>query len=297
MAADLFAKNIARKIFLEDWGLKLLALVITIGLWLIVNGLSTPMTKRLTVPFTFNIPSNAQVTNIPVQQVEIEITGDKRRVEDIRSSDLVASLDLSEMKPGNWVLTLTPDTVNVPLPQGVKLGDIAPGRIPVNIEAVEEKEVEVRAETVGRVAAGFEIYTAAVLPPRITIRGPASVVRVIEYLQTDEIDIAGKREEFTARQVAVSSPNPQAAILNTVVDVVFRIGETRIERVFTLPVSGEAGKTATFAIYGPKTWIARLRADDLKVEMFLDGDGELKPHVILPEGTESVAEVSKLRLN
>ena len=44
----LFVKHIARKIFLEDWPMKVVALVITLALWLGVTGLSTPTTQRLT---------------------------------------------------------------------------------------------------------------------------------------------------------------------------------------------------------------------------------------------------------
>ena len=135
------------------------------------------------------------------------------------------------------------DTISVPLEQGVTLVEVVPGRIAVNIEAVEEKDIEVMAQTTGNVAAGFEIYSTAVLPPKISVRGPASVVRTIEFVQTDRIDITGKKDGFTARQIAVTSPDPKAAVLNTVVDVAFRIGEHRFERAFITPVIGLAGKT------------------------------------------------------
>src|SRR5678816_2154323 len=101
MARKLFAKHIFRKIFLEDWALKLLALVITFGLWFIVTGLSTPTTKRLTVPLVLSISSNAQVVNAPLQEVDIEISGDKRKIEQINRSELSATVDLTDTQPGD----------------------------------------------------------------------------------------------------------------------------------------------------------------------------------------------------
>jgi YbbR domain-containing protein len=293
----LFLTHILRKIFLEDWAPKLLALVITFALWLGVTGLSTPTTKRLTVPLNLNISSNAQVMNVPQQDVQIEISGDKRKIEQIRSSDLIASLDLTEMKPGDWVVSLSPDTVFVPLPQGVKLVDVAPGRIPINIEAVEEKDLEVRANPIGTIAAGYEIYNTIVLPSRIRVRGPASVMKTLEFVQTDGIDIADRKEEFTARQIAVTAPDPRAAVLNTVVDVIFRIGEKRVERSFTIPVAGDKSKTASFVIYGPRTPLMKVRADDLKAEPYLDDNGEEAVRVVLPNDLENVVEIRRLRLN
>jgi hypothetical protein len=41
-------ERLLRKLFLEDWGLKLLALAITIALWLGVTGQNKPVTLRVT---------------------------------------------------------------------------------------------------------------------------------------------------------------------------------------------------------------------------------------------------------
>lgn len=294
----LFFRHILRKVFLEDWGLKLVALAITLALWLGVTGLSTPTKTRINVPLNLNVASDAQITNVPQQQVEIEISGDKRKVDQIARGELTASLDLTLMKPGNWVVSLLPGEVVVaPLPPGVNLVDVVPGRIGVNIEAVEEKEFDVQPETTGDVAPGFEVYSSASIPQRIRVRGPSSVIRALEYVQTDRIDISDKKADFTARQVVVSSPNAQAAILNTVVDVIFRIGERRIERTFTSPISGEPGKTATFTVFGPKTALQKTKADEFKVEMYIDGMGELKPQVTLPADLENLSEVKRVKMN
>src|SRR6478609_6741172 len=40
-------ERVLRKTFLEDWGLKLLALVITLALWLAVTGQNKPVTLRV----------------------------------------------------------------------------------------------------------------------------------------------------------------------------------------------------------------------------------------------------------
>ena len=43
----LFIKNILRKVFLEDWLMKLMALIITFALWMGVTGLSQPAVQRM----------------------------------------------------------------------------------------------------------------------------------------------------------------------------------------------------------------------------------------------------------
>ncbi len=288
MARKLFAKHILRKLFLEDWALKLLALVITFALWFGVTGLSTPTTKRITVPLNFNISNNAEITSSPIQEVDIVISGDKRKIDQINKADLIASLDLTDVAPGDRVVSLTPENVYVQLPQGIKLTEVAPGRIAVSLEVVEEKDIEVKTITIGVTANGFEVYNTTVLPSKIRVRGPASVVKILEYVQTDKVELTGKKDDFTAKQVAVTSSNPKVSVLNTVVDVFVRIGETRIERTFSTPVNG---KIATFTIYGPKTLITKAKADAFKVEM--TGD---TPQLILPPELQDLAEIRKLAI-
>jgi YbbR domain-containing protein len=293
----LFAKHILRKVFLEDWALKLTALGITLALWLGVTGLSTPATRRITVPLYLYVASNAQVVNQPPQEVEVELSGDKRKVEQLNRSDLVASVDLSDTASGERVVSLSPQNVYMELPQGVKLTDIAPSRIAVTIEKVEEREVEVRVETTGTPAAGYEVYSTTALPPRIRVRGPESIVRMVEYVRTEKISIAGKTDDVTVRQVPVAASDPKAAVLNTFVDVVYRIGERRVDRPVTVPMPGVAGKTVSFILYGPRSVVNRIAAADIRVEMSLNSDGEETPSVTLPEDVRNSVEVRRVRVN
>lgn len=290
MVEKLFAKHFIRKVFLEDWGLKLIALVVTLGLWFGVTGLSTPTTKRFTVPLNLSIASNVQIVNSPLQEIEIEVTGDKRKVEQINRAELAASVDLTDITSGDRVILLSPESVGVPLPQGIKLVEVAPTRIAVNLEAVEEKDLEVRAVTTGEPAAGYEVYTSSALPPSVRVRGPASIVRRLEYVETDRVDLSGRKEDFTARQVPVVAPDPKAAVLNTFVDIVLRIGEKRVERTFTVPTAGPLPKPVTFTIYGPRTLLSKARADGFKVQSI---DGE-PPKVTLPTELRDVVEVRKV---
>ncbi|MFN0278860.1 MAG: YbbR-like domain-containing protein [Pyrinomonadaceae bacterium] len=291
MTGNLWTKHVVRKVFLEDWGLKLIALAITLGLWFGVTGLSTPTTKRFTIPLNLDISSNAQIVNSPLQEIEIEVSGDKRKVEAVNRSEMAASLDLTDVAPGERVVLLSPESVFVALPQGVKLVEVAPSRIAVNLEAVEEEDFEVKTVTAGEPAAGYEVYTSSSVPPSVRVRGPASIVQMLEFVQTDKINLTGKKDDFTAKQVPVVAPNPKAAVLNTFVDVVFKIGEKRIERTFT--VTGTSGKTATFTIYAPRTLLTRTKPEAFKVE--INGEGE--PQVTLPPELIDFAEIRKLKLN
>lgn len=297
-AKKLFFKHILKKIFLEDWALKLLALVITFALWLSVTGLSTKATRSLVVPLNSSISNDAIITNTLRQDVEIVLRGDKRKLDQINQNDISASLDLSAVKPGDWVIQLSPDTVWVnSLAQGVTLDEVRPSNMAVKLEAVAEKDIAVKAETNGSIATGYEIYSTTVLPPLTRVRGPESIVKTLDHAQTERIDVTGKTESFTARQIAVTSPNQKAAVLNTVVDVFFKIGERRIERSFSLTVPGMQGKMASFVAFGPRSLLSKAQADDFKIEIYLNDRGEEAPRVILQDELQDVVEIRKLKIN
>jgi YbbR domain-containing protein len=289
----LFLKHVARKVFLEDWTTKLVALGITLALWVGVTGLSTPTTRRMTdIPLTLSYSNKTEITNSPVQAVSIVISGDKRKVNQITESGLVVSVDLSDVLPGDRVVQLSPENVSLDLPLGVKLQEIQPSRIAVRLEAVEEKEVPVKVETQGQLPEGFESYSETAMPARVRVRGPASYIRGLASVSTDKIDISEKQADFTARQVPINLSNPKATVPESVVDVTFRIGEQRIERTFSVPLG--TGKRAQVVLFGGKSLFDGILPSDIKVEIAAGSD---KPTVELPDSLSGRVEVRRVKLN
>ena len=288
----LFLGHIARKVFLEDWTTKLVALAITLALWVGVTGLSTPTTRQIAeVPLTLSYSNKTEITSSSVQTVNIVISGDRRKVNQVTENNLVVSVDLSDVLPGERLVALEPDKVSIELPLGVKLQEIRPNRIAVRLESVEEKEVAVNVETTGEPAEGFDVYSETVNPARVRVRGPASYVRGLTSVPTDRIDISGKQTDFFARQVQLNVSNPKATVLESVVDVTFRIGEQRIERILSVPV--ESGRRAHVTLFGARSLLEGLAAKDIRVEV---PETSGSPTVTLPEGVEGRVEVRRVKV-
>ena len=275
----LLVKHILRKIFLEDWAMKLIALAITFALWLGVTGLSKPGSERYTVPLTLRIPDNSIITNTPVQEVEVKISGDDRRLQQIKRGDLNATVDLSDVTAGDRVVSLTPETVSLDLPPGIKLEEVQPNKIAIKLEAVAEKEVAVKAEPVGEPAAGFEIYSETIVPATIRVRGPASFIRTLSSISTEPIDIRDQTSDFTAKQVPVVINNPKATPFETVVDVAFRIGEKRIERQITATADH---RRVRLVLFGPRSLIESIDPAAVNIAIVRGDNGDETVNAILP---------------
>src|SRR5688572_21676271 len=256
--------------------MKLVALAITLALWFGVTGLSTPTTQRLTsIPLSLRFSTDIEVTNAPVEEVDLVVTGDKRKLAQINKNDLIVSVDISDVMPGDRVLSLIPENVSVSLPTGVKLEEVQPNRIAVRIEAVEEREVPVKPETPAGVPAGYEVYSQTVIPAKVRVRGPSSFIRSLDYVSTEAIDLADRVADFTARQVPIGVPNAKASVLSeTVVDVTFRIGEKRVERVYSVPIADGSGRRANVVLFGARSLFENVAAEDLQVQMGRNDAGE-----------------------
>lgn len=289
----LFILHILRKIFLEDWLTKLLALAITVTLWVGVTGLSTPTTRRIAeVSLSFSYSNKTEITSTPVQTISLVLEGDKRKINAILNSELLVSVDVSDVPPGDRVIQLTPDNVQG-LPLGVRVQEIQPSRVSVKLETVEEKDVPVTVDVQGTPADGFEVYSETAVPARVRVRGPASFIRSLTSISTDKIDLAERQSDYSARQIPLSLANPRASVSDAVVDVIFRIGEHRIEKMISVPVEGSS-KKAQLTLYGGRSLFNDLNVNDFKVTPLENSE---RPEVTLPPSLDGRVEVRKVKLN
>lgn len=292
-------RSILHQIFIEDWMMKLFALFITLGLWFAITGLRAPVETRLeNTTLALRLPNEIQIVNSPTETVDLVVTGDKTVIAQINKSNLVVSLDLTDIKAGDHIIELSPENVTVDLPSGTKLKQILPNNINIKLENVEQREVPVKAALGGNVADDFEVYNASVIPAKVRIRGPQSLVRSLDFVATEEIDVKERSEDFTAEQVPLEIPNSKITVLDAAVDVFFRIGERRIERLFLVPVNSEGSiKTATVVLYGARSVLANLRTDDLRVEITENEAGRERLNLITPAEIQGQIEIRKLRVN
>lgn len=289
-------RNLLERLFLDDWMMKLIALIITLGLWFGVTGLRTPTTERLeNVALKLRISNSMEITDLPFKEVALVVTGDNRKIAQIRRDNLTVSVNLIDAQPGNFAMQLTPDNVEVELPTGVRIEQVQPSKISFKLETVERRDITVKAETVDNLPAEFEIYGVSVNPQKVPVRGPSSYISSLDYISTDKIDLKDRKEDFTAQQVPLNVMNSKVAVVDeAVVNVFFRIGERRVERLFVVPVrNSDEKQTATIVLYGARTLLNSIKSEDILVE--LEKDGALITR--FPAELDGKVEIRKRTLN
>src|SRR5207237_8661003 len=83
-----------RELLFEDWGLKLLAILITFGLWWAVTGQRTPAAVRLRHVHMFLVlPSDVEVSNDLREEVDVSLRGSQSALSTLKAGDVVLNFD------------------------------------------------------------------------------------------------------------------------------------------------------------------------------------------------------------
>jgi len=233
----------ARGLVVDDWKLILLALFITLGLWYAVTTQRAPATVRLrSVQLDFILPQDVQIGNDPVEEVDVTLEGGQGKLADLNARNLVARANVSDLKPGDRVARLSDKNVEMDLPEGVRITEIAPRSVTLHLEPVVERRIPVEVRFEGEPPEGFRRLNVAVTPEEVRVGGPESHVEAIEKAYTETISLAGQRDSITLPQVAVDIPDHKVTPLDPTVAVRVEIAEEQTtRRIANVPARTAAG--------------------------------------------------------
>src|ERR1700750_2517609 len=179
-----------RALLFEDWTIKTLALLITLGLWYAVTTQRAPATMRLhNVPLEFVLPENIEIGNDPTKVVEVTLQGGRGKLREINGANHVARADVAALRPGDRVARLS-DSVRMDLPEDVHIIEVTPRSVTLHLETVVEQDVLVEARFEGELPAGFRRTNVTVTPERVHVRGPESHVNSVERAFTETISLS-----------------------------------------------------------------------------------------------------------
>lgn len=287
-----------RKIFVENWSLKLLALAITLALWVAVTGENEPVTIRTAVQLTFIRPNDLDISNDPPKSVDVLLTGSRSRLHSISLLNLVATVDVSANRAGERVVRLSTDRVRMELPEGVKIESFQPSTIPIRLESRVGRQLEVEVRLEGKPAEGYEVYGTQPLPTAVAVRGPGSHIDPLQKAPTETISVEGKKASFAASHVAIDIPDHKVDVVDAIVDVAIEIGERKVEKSFSVRTTGVAGVqrgVATVTLYGPESVIAQLRQEDVKLVLDLSPSGAMTPRLELPSAIQNQIKLVSIK--
>jgi len=262
--------------FLENTGLKVLALLITAVIWLSVASRPVAQVALRNVPILFlNLSASPllEVTDTDVPSAQVYLEGPRDIVDSIRPNEVTVIADMTGVEPGVRVKQLTVDMSR--LPSSVK-GVVEPREIRVRVERVIEKDVPVKPRFDGEPPSGYEVIGWQITPPTVRIGGAESRVRDINEVSTETVRLTGHTEpfyEFVAIDIGSANVNVTDQSQRKVLLAV-TISEQRKERTLSsLPVTvinapgGAQARpaTVTVTLYGPRSLVDAITPADVNV--------------------------------
>ncbi|HEY6996421.1 MAG TPA: CdaR family protein [Candidatus Binatia bacterium] len=259
----------------SNFGLKVLALVIALGLWLAGH---RDTERAIEVPVEFrNIPQDLMVMDNRIDYVVLRLMGPRTLVSTLDSQTLKLSLDLAGAKSGSASFPLGADDFNVP--RGVAIGRITPPVIHLRLEPVVKRMLPVTVRLSGKPTAGYVIGETAANPRTVSVQGPAEEVRRLSAIETISVDVEDSRSAIK-RRVRLSTDGKPLTLSPDQVDVVVNVEEQQVVREFDrVEVQAKDFKGAytispqwvKLRLAGPKTVVEKL---DLTADnVFLDLHG------------------------
>ena len=259
----------------SNLGLKALALIIAVGLWL-AGHRDTERAIEVAVEFR-NLPVDLMVMDNRVDYVVLRLMGPRTLVSTLDPDNLKLSLDLNGAKPGTSSYTLAAEDFNIP--RGVTVGRITPPVIHLRLEPVIKRTLPVTVRLSGKPADGYRVTQTVASPENVSVQGPAEDVRRLTAIETLPLDIEETRGEVK-RRVRLSNDNKPLTITPDQVEVAVTVEEERVTREFDrVEIRARDFKgtytvtppSAHLQLAGPKSVIAGLKLSTENVYLDLRG--------------------------
>jgi YbbR domain-containing protein len=277
----------------ENWGLKVVSLLIASLLWLLVVSENQSEEHFKASLSLVNIPEELVITGGVPQYINVRIVGPRTIVSNVRQRKLGVTLDLGGMQSGTSTYEILPK--RFAMPHGVEVIDISPSKVTLQSDKKARKMLRVKPRFTGTPKEGFEVAEARVVPEEVEVEGAERALQVFREIPTEVVDIDGI-DGSMARETALVPPDPTFRLIDhqqvkVEVDVREMMGERAFTQVVvTLPAGRFTARPAKIEVRlgGNLTVLSRLNAADILVTVARGAtpDGPVKLEVLAPEGTE-----------
>ena len=297
-------KAFLKNAFTEHVGVKLVALVSSIGLFALVHS-EKDTTVYANVPVTYNQPQDRVLVSEPVNEVRLRITGAWTRIKTFDERDIdPISVDLEGLGEGEY--NFSEDMFD--LPPGMRVENINPPGVALRFEKSATKIVPVSPVLDGEPPRGYQVESAIARPSHVTIRGATSVVAVTQGARTERIPVTTATSSFVRNDISLA---PLAGAVTVVgeptvtveVDISKEVGETvleavpvdvrapRWERGATPPALTVAPETVRILLRGSRMALDEIDEDTLAAFVEIPADTVVRrPYPQVPVAVEGIPE-------
>jgi YbbR domain-containing protein len=185
--------NFLARFFLKDVKLKVFSLLVAVVLWFAISYMGESKMGVSVRVSPQNLGKNYMLRKMEPDDILITLAGPVSVLKNIRARDVRVNVDLSDARPGSQILAIQNESVEVA--KGVKVEEIKPDYILVDIDRIVEKRLRVVVKLDPKWA---DIYRVkSVSPPYVAVEGSNESLKEASSLYTLPVDGDLQAEEET----------------------------------------------------------------------------------------------------
>ena len=184
-------------LFLDKILLKISSVFLALLLWISINGEPQSETRFKVRLQYLNLPSQIELVDSPANSVDVQLSASSSILRRLGSSEISAAINLATARVGKGVYSITPSNIEVPF--GIRVTNVTPSTVQLNLQSTVSKEVKVHPRIVGMVPDGYQLESVALHPDQVVVEGPGESVTAVTRVFTDSIDLTGRSTSFAMR--------------------------------------------------------------------------------------------------
>lgn len=167
----------------KNLGLKLISFVLAILLWYNISHKGmTEISKEVYLEY-INIPAGYEIVDRDVDRVNLNVYGSEQIIKNLKQGDIRVVIDLENAKAGKQVFKITRE--NIKIPSALTVTDIQPSTVTIQLDRIIKKPLPVRVRF--RAKLNRKLFEVRVSPPTVEVKGPASVLKKMTYIDTEPV--------------------------------------------------------------------------------------------------------------
>lgn len=192
---------------LANWPAKIISLAAAFILFIFYR-VNTMQERFFSVPLEVSPPPGLAIAETYPQNVRVTLRGEVTGIYPILEQDIQARVDFGPFHTeGTFRLPVKVERRGSALDVEPLAVRVEPAEITFKLERQIERSLEVVPNVVGTPVHGFELVQQSVSPNVVKVRGPRSQLANLKSLATEEIDLTGRTEDFSATaRISVGSP-------------------------------------------------------------------------------------------
>ncbi len=284
----------------ENWGLKLISLLLAIGFWFYVVGEeSIEITK--TIPLEIRVPNEKlSVVKSSTAFLEVTLQSPRHLFSALSSSSISARHKIEGVqKAGDYSFNVGANDFSIPTPE-IRIVKILPSFVTVTLDEVIVKKLSIEVDFVGEPAYGYRVdrETIELDPNAVLVEGPKTALEKMDTIKTEPVQLVGRVRSF--RRTVKIRPGPEMKVLGdgvTEVQIPIKaeFSERELPDIRVKPLGVPSGgftaqlvaEKVSIILKGPRALLDKIVASDIlayaDVDNLKEGAQDVPVKLILPQ--------------